>query len=324
MQKQIEDAQAKLTAVRNRLGEVVVGQEVLVERLMLALICGGHVLIEGAPGLAKTLTVNTLSQALDANFSRVQFTPDLLPSDLTGTLVYDPKAHTFTAEKGPIFANIVLADEINRAPAKVQSSLLEAMQEKQVTLGKETFPLPQPFLVLATQNPIEQEGTYSLPEAQVDRFMFKLRVDYPTLEEELEVMRRMGRPNPTLDVKAVMTLDDIVDIRDLVGQIHLDEQIELYIIRLIDATRNPEKYGMDTSKYVRFGASPRASINLSLAVRAHALMQNRDYVVPQDVKDVAPDVLRHRLAITYRAEAEGLISDDLIKDLLNNVPVTQS
>lgn len=321
MQQKIDETCHKLQGIRDRLAEVVVGQESLVDRLILALLCGGHVLIEGVPGVAKTLTVNTLAQVLHASFSRIQFTPDLLPSDLTGTLVYDPKSHEFSPEKGPVFANVVLADEVNRAPAKVQSSLLEAMQEKQVTLGKQTFPLPHPFLVLATQNPIEQEGTYSLPEAQVDRFMFKLKVGYPTMDEEHEVMRRMARAQPKLDVQPIVELDEIVAMRALLDEVFIDEAVERYILRLVDATRNPASYGLDIDRYVRFGASPRATIYLSLASRGEAMLNKRDYVTPQDVKSVAPDILRHRLAISYRAEAEGLGSDALIEQILGKVPI---
>ena len=304
------------------MSKVVVGQELLIDRLLLSLLCNGHVLIEGVPGVAKTLTVNTLAHALTASFSRIQFTPDLLPSDLTGTLLYDPKEHVFTAEKGPVFANIVLADEINRAPAKVQSALLEAMQEKQVTLGKESFTLPHPFMVMATQNPIEQEGTYALPEAQVDRFLFKLKVGYPTMEDEHEIMRRMAQSTPVLSVEPVMPLNDVLLIRKLIDQLYIDEKVERYILRLVHATREPEAYELkDLAPYIRFGASPRATIYLSLAVRGAALLQQRDYVVPQDVKDVAHDIMRHRLAISYRAEAEGLNSDALLDKILAKVPV---
>ncbi len=311
-----------LTRVRNSVGRVVVGQENLIDRLLLALLCNGHVLLEGVPGVAKTLTVNTLAKAVHAGFSRIQFTPDLLPGDLTGTLIYDPRTHEFTPEKGPIFANLLLADEINRAPAKVQSALLEAMQEKQVTLGKETFPLPKPFLVLATQNPIEQEGTYQLPEAQVDRFMFKLKVGYPAMEEELLVMQRMARAEPLLEIEPVLTLDELMEMRAGLEAVFIDEKVERYILRLVDATRHPAKYGLDLARYLRFGASPRASIFLSLASRGWAMMQGRDYATPQDVKDVAHDILRHRMAISYRAEAEAITSDDLLDQILSQVPVT--
>ena len=314
---------AKLGEVRAAVGRVVVGQEDLVERLLLALLCNGHVLLEGVPGVAKTLTVNSLARAMQADFSRIQFTPDLLPGDLTGTLVYDPRDHTFTAEKGPVFANLLLADEVNRAPAKVQSALLEAMQEKQVTLGKETHDLPNPFLVLATQNPIEQEGTYALPEAQVDRFRFKLKVDYPSLEQELRVMQRMAKTSVSLDIEPVLTLPELMDMRTTLDAVFIDEKVERYIVRLVNATRNPEEYGIDIARYLRFGASPRASIYLSLAARGHAFMQKRDYAVPQDVKDVAHDILRHRLAISYRAEAESITSDDLLERILSKVPIVE-
>jgi MoxR-like ATPase len=312
-----------LETLRRQIGTVVVGQEDLIERLMLALLCNGHVLLEGVPGVAKTLTVNSLAKALHASFSRIQFTPDILPGDLTGTLVYNPKDHTFTPEKGPIFANLLLADEVNRAPAKVQSALLEAMQEKQVTLGKETYPLPKPFLVLATQNPIEQEGTYMLPEAQVDRFMFKLKVGYPSLDEEHIVMKRMAQTDPDLGIDAVLSIEDLMEMRRALEEVFIDEKVERYILRLVDSTRYPEKYGLDISRYVRFGASPRASIYLSLAARGHALMQGRDYATPQDVKDVSHDILRHRMAISYRAEAESITSDDLLDQILKTVPASE-
>ena len=323
MKTLIEDSCAKLDNVRNCLSQVIVGQETLIERLLLALLCDGHVLIEGVPGVAKTLAITTLARSMEATFSRVQFTPDLLPSDLIGSLVYDPKEHSFSAEKGPVFANLVLADEINRAPAKVQSALLESMQEKQVTLGKETFPLPHPFLVLATQNPIEQEGTYALPEAQVDRFMFKLKVGYPSMDEEHQVMRRMARSAPKISVDPVIHLNEILDMRTLLDKVYIDEKVERYILRVVDATRNPESYGLDIARYMRFGASPRATIYLSLTARGYALLNQREFTVPQDIKDVAGDILRHRIALSYRAEAEGLSSDDLIIQILENVPIVE-
>ena len=323
MKTLIEDSCAKLDNVRKCLSQVIVGQETLIERLLLALLCDGHVLIEGVPGVAKTLAITTLARSMEATFSRVQFTPDLLPSDLIGSLVYDPKEHSFSAEKGPVFANLVLADEINRAPAKVQSALLESMQEKQVTLGKETFPLPHPFLVLATQNPIEQEGTYALPEAQVDRFMFKLKVGYPSMDEEHQVMRRMARTAPKITVDPVIHLNEILDMRTLLDKVYIDEKVERYILRVVDATRNPESYGLDIARYMRFGASPRATIYLSLAARGYALLNQREFTVPQDIKDVAGDILRHRIALSYRAEAEGLSSDDLIIQILENVPIVE-
>ncbi len=323
MKTLIEDSCAKLDNVRNCLSQVIVGQETLIERLLLALLCDGHVLIEGVPGVAKTLAITTLARSMEATFSRVQFTPDLLPSDLIGSLVYDPKEHSFSAEKGPVFANLVLADEINRAPAKVQSALLESMQEKQVTLGKETFPLPHPFLVLATQNPIEQEGTYALPEAQVDRFMFKLKVGYPSMDEEHQVMRRMARSAPKISVDPVIHLNEILDMRTLLDKVYIDEKVERYILRVVDATRNPESYGLDIARYMRFGASPRATIYLSLVARGYALLNQREFTVPQDIKDVAGGILRHRIALSYRAEAEGLSSDDLIIQILENVPIVE-
>ena len=323
MKSLIENSCLKLEKVRESIAEVIVGQEPLVDRLLLALLCDGHVLIEGVPGVAKTLVITTLAQSMKASFSRVQFTPDLLPSDLVGSLVYDPKEHTFTAEKGPVFANLLLADEINRAPAKVQSALLESMQEKQVTLGKETYRLPHPFLVLATQNPIEQEGTYTLPEAQVDRFMFKLKVGYPSMEDEHQIMRRMARSAPKTGVEPVIDLEDILETRGLLDKVFIDEKVEKYILRLVDATRNPSAYGIDISRYLRFGASPRATIFLSLAARGLAMLNLREFAVPQDIKDVAGDVLRHRMALSYRAEAEGLTSDDLIEKILNTVPIME-
>jgi len=289
--------------------------------LLLALLCNGHVLLEGVPGVAKTLTVNSLAKAIDATFSRIQFTADLLPGDLTGTLVYDPRDHSFYPEKGPVFANLLLADEINRAPAKVQSALLEAMQEKQVTLGKETFPLPKPFFVLATQNPIEQEGTYVLPEAQVDRFMFKLKVGYPSMEAEHEVMRRMAWAVPQIDIEAVLSIEGILAARVEMEKTYIDEKVEKYILRLVDATRHPGRYGLDIERYLRYGASPRASIYLSLAARGNAFLHGRDFATPQDVKDVAYDTLRHRMAISYRAEAEAISADDLLTRIFKALPV---
>ncbi|MGC6423948.1 MAG: AAA family ATPase [Lentimonas sp.] len=312
-----------LQSIRAAVSQVVVGQEQLVDRLLLALLCNGHVLLEGVPGVAKTLTVNSLAKAIHAQFSRIQFTPDLLPGDLTGTLVYDPRDHSFTAEKGPIFANLLLADEVNRAPAKVQSALLEAMQEKQVTLGKETYDLPQPFLVLATQNPIEQEGTYALPEAQVDRFMFKLKVGYPTMDQELLVMQRMANTSALREIDAVLTIEKLMAMREQLEAVNIDEKIERYILRIVDATRSPKTYNLDIDRYLRFGASPRASIYLSLAARGYALMDGRDYTTPQDIKDIAHDILRHRMAISYRAEAESITPDDLLDKVLSNVPITE-
>lgn len=321
MEKKRKDFGTRLDQIRHEISRSVVGQENLIDRMLLGLLCNGHVLLEGVPGIAKTLTVNSLAKSVQAQFSRIQFTPDLLPGDLTGTLVYDPKDHTFTAQKGPIFANLLLADEINRAPAKVQSALLEAMQEKQVTLGKETFDLPAPFMVLATQNPVEQEGTYALPEAQVDRFMFKLKVNYPTPEEELQVMQRMANTDPDIEIKPVLSLPELMKMRKALENTFIDEKVEKYIVRLVECTRYPDKYNLDLNRYLRFGASPRASIYLSLAARGNAFMDGRDFTTPQDVKDVAHDVLRHRLALSYRAEAESLTSDELLDQMLSTVAV---
>ena len=315
------EALRKIAILRQEVAKVIVGQEDLIDRLILALLCKSHVLIEGIPGLAKTLTVNTLSKALGLDFSRIQFTPDLLPGDVTGTLIYNPSTGEFTAEKGPIFANIVLADEINRSPAKVQSALLEAMQEKQVTLGKEISPLPQPFLVLATQNPVEQEGTYPLPEAQVDRFMFKLKVDYPQFDEELEVMRRMSRPKQKVDVNSVLTRGDLETLTAQIENVHMAPSLEKYIVHLITATRKPAGYGLEIADLMRFGASPRATINLALAARAAAVINGRDHVLPEDIRGLAPDVLRHRIALSYKAEARGISSETLIEQILERVAI---
>lgn len=303
------------------IGRVIVGQQHLIERLMIGLLADGHVLIEGVPGLAKTLSVRTLAQAINAKFQRIQFTPDLLPADLIGTLVYNPKDGNFTTKKGPIFANIILADEINRAPSKVQSALLEAMQEKQVTIGETTYPLAQPFLVLATQNPIEQEGTYPLPEAQVDRFMMKLIVSYPSKKEEKEILERMSGASD-VNISPVLSPQDIARLRQLVRQIYLDEKIKDYILDLVFATRNPEQYKLESLKsLIAFGASPRASIMLTTAAKAHAFLRGRGYVVPEDIKQIAMDVLRHRLIVTYEAEAEEMRSEDLIAKIFDQIEV---
>jgi len=313
-----------LESILAAVGQVIVGQRNPLEKILIALLCNGHVLLEGVPGIAKTMMVNTLSQALNARFSRIQFTPDLLPGDLVGTQIYRHETGAFETHRGPIFANVVLADEINRSPAKVQSALLEAMQERQVTLGGQTHKLPEPFMVLATQNPIEQEGTYALPEAQVDRFMFKLLIDYPTHDEEHEVMRRAARTNPVTSVAAVSTLDAVLTMRQTLDAVHLDEKIERYILRLVAATRHPTQWGFDDlAPYIRFGASPRASIYLALAARGHALVRRRDYVVPDDVKAMLHDVVRHRIAISYRAEAEGLNSDALLGRVVERVPINE-
>jgi MoxR-like ATPase len=303
------------------MGNVIVGQKYLIDRLLVALLANGHVLLEGVPGLAKTLSVRTLAALIDVPFQRIQFTPDLLPADLVGTLVYNPREATFTTRKGPIFANLILADEINRAPAKVQSALLEAMQERQVTIGQETFPLPRPFLVLATQNPIEQEGTYPLPEAQVDRFMLKLRVGYPTLDEERRIMDAMAFTEKEIAVRPVVRPEAIVRARQVVDAIYVDAKLKDYILSIVFATREPDTYGLKLKDYIRYGASPRASLSLAVAARAHAFLAGRGYVTPQDVKAIAPDVLRHRLIVSYEAEAEEITADGLIARILGELPV---
>lgn len=310
-----------LQRVRSEVGKVIIGQEDLIDALLLALLCNGHVLIEGIPGLAKTLAVTTLSQTLHAEFNRIQFTPDLLPGDLIGTMMYNPKTNEFTPHKGPIFANIILADEINRSPAKVQSALLEAMQEHQVTIGDKTYKLDEPFLVLATQNPVEQEGTYHLPEAQVDRFMFKLDVVYPTKDEEHRILKRMGKTAVDLTVSAVMEVADINRLRAMVDDVFMDEKLEHYILDLVQATRDPAKFDLDCAHMIRYGASPRATIFLSVASRGRAMLNGRGYVIPQDVKDVAMDVLRHRVLLTYEAAAEEKSSEDIVKQILDAVEI---
>ena len=311
----------KISGLRQEIAKVIVGQDELVDRLILALLCRSHVLIEGIPGLAKTLTVNVLSRALGLSFNRIQFTPDLLPGDLTGTLIYNPNTGEFMAQDGPVFANIVLADEINRSPAKVQSALLEAMQEKQVTLGREIKPLPHPFLVLATQNPIEQEGTYPLPEAQIDRFMFKLRVYYPEFDDELEIMRRMSRPKVDIDINEVLGREELEELSARVETVHIDPSLEKYILHLVSATRKPQQYGLEIAELIRFGASPRASINLALAARGEALLRGRDHVLPEDIRALAPDILRHRIALSYKAEARGITADALVEQVLGQVSI---
>jgi MoxR-like ATPase len=321
IQQKIQEQSGFVDRLFGELGRVIVGQKYMVERLLIGLLADGHVLMEGVPGLAKTLTVRMLARAIDTTFRRVQFTPDLLPADLIGTLVYDPRQSEFKTRKGPIFANIILADEINRSPAKVQSALLEAMQERSVTIGDTTFPLDRPFLVLATQNPIEQEGTYPLPEAQVDRFMLKLKVGYPTKEDELEIMRRMAT-GPEPDVQTVVHPDEIMNARGAVEMIYMDPQVEQYIVNLVFATREPKEYGLDDLRdLIAFGASPRATINLAKTARAHAFLKRRGYVTPDDVRSVAMDVLRHRVLITYEAEAEEKTSEDVVRQILDNVEV---
>ncbi|MBI9017705.1 MAG: MoxR family ATPase [Phycisphaerae bacterium] len=301
--------------------KVIVGQRYMLERLLVAMLSNGHVLLEGVPGLAKTLTVTTMAQAIKATFARLQFTPDLLPADLIGTQIYRPSDSSFFVNKGPIFANIILADEINRAPAKVQSALLEAMQEHQVSIGSETFKLPDPFMVLATQNPIEQEGTYPLPEAQVDRFMLKLKVTYPDKVQERLILDRMGSTNPKFDVKAIISPEDIIAARAVIDEIYIDDAIKDYIVNIIDATRNPADYGLDIAPLISYGASPRATIALTLAAKAWAFIQQRGYVTPQDVKTIGMDVLRHRVIVSYEAEAEEKTSEDIIQTIFDNIEV---
>lgn len=302
--------------------KVIVGQKYLLERLLVGLLANGHILIEGVPGLAKTMSVRVLAQTIKTKFQRIQFTPDLLPADLIGTLIYNPKDGLFTTKKGPIFANIILADEINRAPAKVQSALLEAMQEKQVTIGENTYKLDEPFLVLATQNPIEHEGTYPLPEAQVDRFMLKLEIDYPNKEEEYKIMKRMAVTDKKIAVSPVVTPDDIIKARKVVDEIYIDERIERYIIDIVFATRDPDAYKLkELAGLIQYGASPRASIYLSIAAKAYAFLQGRGYVVPQDIKTIGMDILRHRIIVSYEAEAEDKTSLDVIKRIFEEVKV---
>ena len=317
----IERQSAFVTNLTTGMDQVIVGQKHLVESLLIGLLSDGHVLLEGVPGLAKTLAIKTLASLIDAQYSRIQFTPDLLPADVIGTMVYSQKDETFQVKKGPVFANFVLADEINRAPAKVQSALLEAMQERQVTIGKETFKLPEPFLVLATQNPIEQEGTYPLPEAQVDRFMLKVVIDYPKLEEEKLIIRQ-NINGDKLSVKPILKADEIIEARKVVRQVYLDEKIEKYIVDIVFATRYPEKYDLKELKdMIGFGGSPRASINLALAARSYAFIKRRGYVIPEDVRAVAHDVLRHRIGLTYEAEASNMTSDEIVSKILNKVEV---
>ena len=319
--EEIAQKSAWVSAVKQEMAKVVVGQQKLVNRLILSLLCKGHVLLEGVPGLAKTLSVKALSGTMQAAFSRIQFTPDLLPADLLGTMIYNPEERQFTAKKGPVFANLILADEINRAPAKVQSALLEAMQERQVTLGECSYPLPNPFLVLATQNPIEQEGTYQLPEAQLDRFLFKVIVDYPSRDEELKVLEMMSSTTATPHTSPVVTVEDIDASRELMDQIFIDPAVQRYIVDLVRATRNPEKVDPRLEGMVRAGASPRATINIALAAKALAFTRQRGYVTPQDVKDLAHDILRHRILLSYEAEAANKTSDNVIDNILSKVPV---
>ena len=320
----VKEHQQKIQLVIDEVGKVVVGQRRMVDRLLIGLFTQGHILLEGVPGIAKTLTVNTLADVLHLDFQRIQFTPDLLPSDLVGTMIYNQKKAEFEVKKGPIFGNMILADEINRSPAKVQSALLEAMQEKTVSIGEHTFALDRPFLVMATQNPVDQEGTYPLPEAQMDRFMLKVFVEYPSKEEELEVMRRMANMSFEADLKTILTKEDIFAIREEINNVTVSESIEKYIIELVYATRNPKEYKMDhEAQYIQFGASPRASINLNRAAKAVAFFEGRDFVLPEDIKEIADDVLNHRILLNYEAEADNVTTHDIIKSLLSKVQISK-
>ena len=322
LSEKIQKSSSFIDDIRTELDKVVIGQKYMIDRLMIGLLTNGHVLLEGVPGLAKTLTISSLATVIDTNFQRIQFTPDLLPADLIGTLIYNQKEGDFFVKKGPIFANIILADEINRSPAKVQSALLEAMQEKQVTIGEESFKLEEPFLVLATQNPVEQEGTYPLPEAQVDRFMLKLKIDYPSPSEELEIMRRMAKTGSKPTLNKVVDPVTILEARKVVNEIYMDEKVEQYIVDLVFATRKPSDYGIaELEDLISFGASPRATINLNLAARAQAFMEHRAYVTPEDVRTIALDVFRHRLIPTFEAEAEEIGAEELVQKVMNNIQV---
>ncbi|MFQ5712540.1 MAG: AAA family ATPase [Candidatus Scalinduaceae bacterium] len=317
----IKEESYVLSNLIDEIGKVIVGQKYLIERLLIGILANGHILLEGVPGLAKTLSVMSLAKAVRAKYQRIQFTPDLLPADLIGTLIYNPRDGEFTTKKGPIFANIVLADEINRAPAKVQSALLESMQEKQVTIGDKTFKLEEPFLVLATQNPIEQEGTYPLPEAQIDRFMLKLNITYPSKTEEREILERMALTNTNKNINAIISPQDIKRLRSVVDQIYIDDKIKDYIVDLVFASREPQKYNLDLDEFIEYGASPRATIYLTIAAKAYAFLKGRGYVTPQDVKSIGMDVLRHRIIITYEAEAEEMTSEKIIQNIFDNIEV---
>ena len=319
--QEIQRASEPFRRIVGQVNRVLVGQEQLIQRMLVGLLTGGHLLIEGVPGLAKTTAVASLAKAINTGFQRIQFTPDLLPADLTGTQVYRPQDQTFVVQKGPIFSNLILADEINRAPAKVQSALLEAMQERQVTIGTETFQLDKPFLVMATQNPVEQEGTYPLPEAQTDRFMLKVVVDYPNRDEELQILRRMSKTATKFEIDAVTSPAEILTARDMVDSIHIDEKVEGYIVDLVMATRSPESYGLNLSQMIEFGGSPRATINLALAAKAIAFLAGRAFVTPSDVRGIAMDILRHRVAITYEAEAEEKTSESIVCEILDHIPM---
>ncbi len=321
LNEMVKDESKFVDDLMHEISKVIVGQTDMIERVLIGMLTGGHVLLEGVPGLAKTLTVNTLCQVIQAKFQRIQFTPDLLPADLVGTVIYNQHSGAFTAKKGPIFANLVLADEINRAPAKVQSALLEAMQEKQVTIGDETFGLERPFIVMATQNPIEQEGTYPLPEAQVDRFMLKIKVGYPTRDEERTIMDRMAA-GVVPEVSSVISPQQILDARKVVNEVYMDDKIKDYIIDVVFASREPGRYGMDEmERFIEYGASPRASIALTGAAKAHAFLRHRGYVTPEDIKSIGPDILRHRIVVTYEAEAEELTSEDVVRRIFDTVEV---
>jgi MoxR-like ATPase len=319
--RQVEEMRPRLDPLYGEMERVIVGQRLMVDRLLTGLLTGGHILVEGVPGLAKTLAVRTLAQGLHLSCHRIQFTPDLLPADVIGTQIFNPRTGEFTIKKGPIFAHLVLADEINRAPPKVQSALLEAMQEKQVTIGDYSYPLVQPFLVMATQNPIEQEGTYPLPESQVDRFMLKLKLTYPTKEEELLILQRMSAIEPDLSVSAVLRSEDIFALRKAIGEIYIDEKIQRYIVDIVDATRHPADYGLDIGPFIQYGASPRGTIFLTRAARAQAFLEGRAYVTPQDVKSIGYEVLRHRISVTYEAEAEEVTSENLLKKVFDHLKV---
>jgi MoxR-like ATPase len=322
LNEMISRESAFVERLTNEVSKVIIGQKQMVDRLLIGLLCQGHILLEGVPGLAKTLTIKTLSSSINAKFQRIQFTPDLLPADLIGTMIYNQKDGSFVTRRGPIFANFILADEINRAPAKVQSALLEAMQERQVTIGEETFALEEPFLVLATQNPIEQEGTYPLPEAQVDRFMLKIKIDYPSREEELVIMRENLGGTPSGTVSPVVSPEEVLSARDTVKQVYMDEKIEKYILDIVFATRDPKEFSLDKLvPLISYGASPRASISLAMAARAHAFIKRRGYVIPEDVRAICPDVLRHRVAVTYEAEAEEVTSEQVVMEILNQIEV---
>ena len=321
LQNEIKAVGAFVEPLKVEVGRFIVGQEELVNRLLIGLIGNGHILVEGVPGLAKTLTISILSQAVGLSFSRIQFTPDLLPADVIGTTIYNPQEHTFSTKEGPVFANLILADEINRAPAKVQSALLEAMQERQVTIGDKTYPLPEPFLVMATQNPIDQEGTYPLPEAQIDRFMLKVKITHPDRDEERQILDLMGLTNAAPETQQVVTVEDILKAREVINCIYTDDKVKDYIVDMVCCTRDPERYGIDVADFIQLGASPRATIALTLTAKAHAFLRGRGFVTPQDVKSVAQDVLRHRVAVTFEAEAEEKNSETIIQKILDELPV---